>query len=136
MQERGVLTFCLGDKEIISIPVFIIMYLNGKCFCSPGEFFNSELTEKLFELANALGQDLASLNIQRGRDHGIQFYNDYREHCGLSRARTFEDLRGEIQFGPTRSKLQALYGHPGNRYKFINVFSPLEYDPVDLSQTT
>ncbi|NP_001191571.1 thyroid peroxidase-like protein [Aplysia californica] len=85
----------------------------------PGEFFNSELTEKLFKLANAIGQDLASLNIQRGRDHGIQFYNDYREHCGLSRATTFEDLSAEIQHRGTRDKLQALYGHPDNIDLFI-----------------
>jgi hypothetical protein len=30
----------------------------------PEEMMNSELTEKLFSLANVVGQDLASLNIQ------------------------------------------------------------------------
>lgn len=79
----------------------------------PGEFLNQELTEKLFVMANAVGQDLASLNVQRGRDHGIQFYNDYRELCGLERAVNFEDLKNEIQHRETRSKLEALYGHPG-----------------------
>ena len=64
-------------------------------------------------MANLIGQDLASLNVQRGRDHGIQFYNDYRVHCGLSRANSFDDLRGEIQHRDTREKLQALYGHVG-----------------------
>lgn len=79
----------------------------------PGEFFNAELTEKLFVMANAVGQDLASLNIQRGRDHGQRFYNDYRELCGLERASTFEDLRNEVHHRGTRDKLEALYGHPG-----------------------
>ena len=79
----------------------------------PGEFFNSELTEKLFVMANAVGQDLASLNIQRGRDHGLRFYNDYREMCGLERATSFEELRNEIHYRDTRDKLAALYGHPG-----------------------
>ncbi|KAK3796951.1 hypothetical protein RRG08_032253 [Elysia crispata] len=89
----------------------------------PGEFFNSELTERLFTMANAIGQDLASLNVQRGRDHAIQFYNDYRVHCGLSRANSFDDLREEIQHRDTRQKLQALYGHPDNIDLFIGGLS-------------
>lgn len=89
----------------------------------PGEFFNSELTERLFTMANSIGQDLASLNVQRGRDHAIQFYNDYRVLCGLSRANTFEDLREEIQHRATREKLQALYGHPDNIDLFIGGLS-------------
>lgn len=50
--------------------------------------------------------DLASLNIQRGRDHGIPGYNDMREAYGLSRISDFSSL-------PTSSanqlKLQNLY---------------------------
>lgn len=85
----------------------------------PGEFFNVELTEKLFVMANAIGQDLASLNIQRGRDHGLPHYNDYRELCGMERAASFHDLRNEIQHRGTRDKLEALYGHPGKHQDFF-----------------
>jgi peroxidase len=85
----------------------------------PEEMMNSELTEKLFSLANVVGQDLASLNIQRGRDHALPFYNAYRKYCGLAEANSFSELSNEI---PARilSKLQDLYNHPGIVLLFLN----------------
>ena len=57
--------------------------------------FNEDLVNRLFEEE----LDLAALNINRGRDHGIPGYNRYREICKsripqaqLGRANSFQDL--------------------------------------------
>lgn len=79
----------------------------------PSQLLNSELTEKLFALAHEVALDLASLNIQRGRDHGLPSYNHYRRLCGLRYADTFDDMSREIQSAQARRKLETVYKHPG-----------------------
>ena len=41
------------------------------------------------------GNDLASLNIQRGRDHGVPTYNEVRQSLGMRRAETFGDITSD-----------------------------------------
>ncbi|XP_017546292.1 peroxidasin [Pygocentrus nattereri] len=78
------------------------------------QLLNTELTERLFSMAHAVALDLAAMNVQRGRDHGIPPYNDYRVFCNLTSAQTFNDLRNEIRNPTVREKLQRLYGTPLN----------------------
>ncbi|KAG8042227.1 hypothetical protein G9C98_000218 [Cotesia typhae] len=73
------------------------------------EFITKELTKHLFQFPNfPFGMDLASINIQRGRDHGLAPYVKWRKPCGLSAIRTWQDLE-KILSAKTISKLKSLY---------------------------
>ncbi|XP_036366494.1 chorion peroxidase-like [Octopus sinensis] len=51
-----------------------------------------QVTDRLFESAPGQSLDLASMNIQRGRDVGLRPYIYWRQWCGLSFPRSFADL--------------------------------------------
>ena len=38
------------------------------------------------------GMDLAAINIQRGREHGIPPYNQWRRACGLNPFKSWADM--------------------------------------------
>ncbi|XP_055342135.1 uncharacterized protein LOC129590786 [Paramacrobiotus metropolitanus] len=59
--------------------------------------FSDALANHLFQDPNRpLGTDLVAINIQRGRDHGLAGYNAYRERCNMTKAKSFDDLLGDI----------------------------------------
>uniref|UniRef100_A0A9L0JIW5 Thyroid peroxidase n=1 Tax=Equus asinus TaxID=9793 RepID=A0A9L0JIW5_EQUAS len=78
------------------------------------QLMNQELTERLFVLANSGTLDLASLNLQRGRDHGLPGYNEWREFCGLPRLETRADLNTAIANRSIADRIMDLYKHPDN----------------------
>uniref|UniRef100_A0A669QRP7 Thyroid peroxidase n=1 Tax=Phasianus colchicus TaxID=9054 RepID=A0A669QRP7_PHACC len=79
-----------------------------------GQLMNEELTDKLFVLSNNGSLDLASLNLQRGRDHGLPGYNDWREFCGLPELETQTDLNTIIANQKITEKIMELYHNPSN----------------------
>ncbi len=57
-----------------------------------------QITNHLFEQEQSdnIGLDLVALNTQRGRDHGIPGYVEYRRICQVGRADSFDDLASNI----------------------------------------
>jgi peroxidase len=51
----------------------------------------------LFGAPGSDGFDLVSLNIQRGRDHGLPGYNQAREVLGLEPASSFSDITSNVE---------------------------------------
>lgn len=66
-----------------------------------------QLSRFLFRGSNPFGLDLAAINIQRARDHGVRPYNDYLEVGGNKRIAKFEEFGPELG-----AKLAEAYHHP------------------------
>ncbi|XP_025017550.1 chorion peroxidase isoform X2 [Tetranychus urticae] len=102
MNNHGKITNKLLLRNLFNNPESIYQkgafdeYLNcltGQPTQTFDQFFSQELTNHLFqEHDREFGMDLISLNIQRGRDHGLPGYNEFRKACGLPPIRSFQEL--------------------------------------------
>lgn len=70
----------------------------------------------LFGPPGSGGFDLASLNIQRGRDHGLPDYNTAREAYGLDPVTHFSDISSDTHVQDT---LETLFGSVDNIDVFV-----------------
>jgi peroxidase len=61
--------------------------------------YSSEILNKLFKNDEGVGLDLLSIDILRGRDHGIPPYHRYRKYCDVKpfQFKVFNDLAPWIQ---------------------------------------
>jgi peroxidase len=114
--DKGVID-ALGLRDAFFNPAFIaenpiaVDYLLKGFSQQQAQEIDSHIVDDvrnfLFGPPGAGGLDLASLNIQRGRDHGLPDYNTLRVAYGLNAVRTF----GEISsVAATRQALAGQYG--------------------------
>ncbi|MEO1188312.1 MAG: peroxidase family protein, partial [Pseudomonadota bacterium] len=82
----------------------------------------------LFGQPGSGGLDLASLNIQRGRDHGVPGYNDMREALGLTRVTQFGQITSDTDMA------QALFDTYGDVNEIDLWVGGLAEDSVTGSQ--
>jgi len=92
------------------IPFGIEPYLRGLSMQPAQEidtFLVDDVRNFLFGPPGSGGLDLASLNIQRARDHGLPGYNQARIDFGLPPAATFADISS---LSAVRQRLADAYG--------------------------
>lgn len=96
------------------------------------EFLTSVLTSKLFQTSVSPGLDLASLNIQRQRDHGIPTYGAWKDFC----ASKFPELAfPEIANGRTKALLKMLHGSVDNSELWLAGISEKNYPESIIGPT-
>ena len=71
-------------------------------------FIVDDVRNFLFGQPGSGGFDLASLNIQRGRDHGLLSYNETRKSLGLKPAGSFADITSDVE---VQTRLEDAYGN-------------------------
>lgn len=74
----------------------------------------------LFGPPGAGGLDLVSLNLQRGRDHGIADYNTMRQDFGLPAVADFSDITSDASLA---AALEAVYGDVNNIDAWIGLMA-------------
>ncbi|XP_054158548.1 peroxidase-like [Oppia nitens] len=83
------------------------------------QFFTEDIVNHLFqEHDSKFGMDLIALNIQRGRDHGLPGYNDFREVCGMPRIDSFKHLDKVMRRGSAEI-MASIYRHVDDIDLFI-----------------
>ena len=87
----------------------------------------------LFGPPGAGGFDLVSLNIQRGRDHGLPSYNQVRLELGLEPVQTFSDITSDPEL---QSKLEETYGSVDQIDAWVGMLSEDHVDNANVGQTT
>ena len=101
-----------NPKFLYSSPERVDLLLGGMLLDHAQEvdaFITDEVRNFLFaHNGQTACMDLAALNIQRGRDHGLSSYNTLRQAVGLSAKTSFDQITSNTNL---QSRLQAAYGN-------------------------
>ncbi|XP_077424399.1 eosinophil peroxidase [Vanacampus margaritifer] len=104
-------------------PVLRGLLLSPAKLQTPGQMMVEELTERLFQAQGGMPLDLGALNLQRGRDHGLQGYSSWRRFCGLSVPNATLTLADILGSPILAHKFQKLYGTPHNIDVWVGAIS-------------
>uniref|UniRef100_A0A3B3Z7T5 Uncharacterized protein n=1 Tax=Periophthalmus magnuspinnatus TaxID=409849 RepID=A0A3B3Z7T5_9GOBI len=104
-------------------PVLRGLLLSPAKLQTPGQMMVEELTERLFQAQGGIPLDLAALNLQRGRDHGLPGYGAWRQFCGLTVPNTTSELADILGNSTLAHKFQLLYGTPHNIDVWVGAIS-------------
>jgi len=91
-----------------------------------------EIRNFLFGPPGAGGLDLAALDIQRGRDHGLPDFNSLREFYGLDRIESFDDISSDPE---VQAALEQLYGDVDNIDAWIGGIAEDHLDGSSVGET-
>ncbi|NXI94015.1 PERM Myeloperoxidase, partial [Psophia crepitans] len=111
------LTFCASWRIVMEggiDPLIRGMMVDHAKLSKQNQLLVDELQNRLFEQIEIIGLDLASLNMQRGRDHGLPGYNAWRRFCGLSQPQTVDEFSEVLGNSNLAKRLIDLYGTPDN----------------------
>uniref|UniRef100_A0A8C8EFF8 Lactoperoxidase n=1 Tax=Otus sunia TaxID=257818 RepID=A0A8C8EFF8_9STRI len=111
------LAFCAPWRIIMEggiDPLIRGMVVDHAKLMKQNQLLVEELQNHLFEQTEVMGLDLAALNMQRGRDHGLPGYNDWRRFCGLSQPRNIDEFSEVLGNSKLAKKFMELYGTPDN----------------------
>tara|TARA_R110002073_G_scaffold41466_5_gene117065 strand:- start:2129 stop:4402 length:2274 start_codon:yes stop_codon:yes gene_type:complete len=86
----------------------------------------------LFGPPGAGGFDLVSLNIQRGRDHGLADFNSVRAAYGLEAYESFSEITSDSELS---AKLETLYGDVNNIDLWVGLLAEDHADDSSLGET-
>lgn len=91
-------------------PIFRGMLMNKAKLITQDAILSEQVRDRLFATSNSTpGLDLGAFDMNRGRDHGIPGYNEWRKYCGLSQPRNEKELADVMKNKMLAKKLIELY---------------------------
>lgn len=87
----------------------------------------------LFGPPGAGGLDLVSLNIQRGRDHGLSDFNSTRVAYGLDAYESFDQITSDVD---VQQNLESLYGDVNNIDLWVGLMAEDHAEGGSLGETS